>query len=364
MHISENVSLRQYNSFGFDVQAEYFCSATSIEQVREALEWRRRNNKALLVLGGGSNTVFTRNVSALVLQIAIDDLTIGSNSAENLPTEKLVSKHPTTDNMGSNTENPSTTVVTAGAGCNWHELVEKTVFSGSYGLENLALIPGNAGAAPIQNIGAYGKELCDNLVSVSVLHQHTGETAVLRHQECEFAYRHSFFKTTAGRDWIVTGITLELSRDDKPVVTYQALADAMADTTKSTEPTAEEVFNQVCSLRRSKLPDPNIIGNAGSFFKNPLVTCQQVDTLLEQYPNLPVYPHSSDYRKLPAAWLIDQAGWKGYRCGPVGVHDQQALVLVHFGAGNGQQIATLADEICLDIKSRFNIDLEREPQIY
>ena len=354
MHISENFSLRQHNSFGFDVQAEYFCSATSIEQVREALEWQRKKKKALLVLGGGSNTVFTRDVSALVLQIAIDDLTI---------------EDPATEGA---THNSNTTLVTVGAGFNWHELVEKTVFSGSYGLENLALIPGNAGAAPIQNIGAYGKELCDNLVSVSVLHQKTGESAVLSHQDCEFAYRHSVFKTAAGSDWIVTGITLELSRDDKPIVTYQALADAMtdakadakADAKDNTEPTAENVFHHVCSLRRSKLPDPNIIGNAGSFFKNPLVTCQQVDTLLKQYPNLPVYPHSNDYRKLPAAWLIDQAGWKGHRCGPVGVHDQQALVLVHFGAGNGQQIATLADEICLDIKSRFNIDLEREPQIY
>ncbi len=334
MHISENVSLREHNSFGFDISAEYFFSAKSLAEIQEVLQWRQKHNKPLLVLGGGSNTVFTRNVTGLVLHVAIDELTTDEN-------ENDINVH-------------------AGAGVNWHQLVKQTVFSGQYGLENLALIPGNAGAAPIQNIGAYGKELCDNLISVDVLHRETGETATLSNKECDFGYRHSLFKTPAGADFIVLGIHMRLSPQDKPVITYQALQNAM----QNTPPTACEVFDQVCRLRQSKLPDPKVIGNAGSFFKNPVIPCQQVDALRKEYPDLPVYPHSEAECKLPAAWLIDRAGWKGHRSGDVGVHSQQALVLVNHGGGNGQQIAILADEIQKDVTQRYQIHLEREPTIY
>ncbi len=338
MHISENVSLRERNSFGFDVSAEYFCSAKSIDDVREALTWQHSKKCPLLILGGGSNTVFTRNVDGLVLHIATDKL---SNSVDG-----------------------TTVTVNAGAGINWHTLVETTVFSGQYGLENLALIPGNAGAAPIQNIGAYGKEVCNNLISVDVIHQKTLESATLQNSECDFGYRHSLFKTHAGSEWIVLGITLQLSTIDNPVVTYQALKDAMKDDAGESEPGATTVFKHVCDLRKSKLPDPSVIGNVGSFFKNPIVPSQHVDALLKTHPDLPVYPQPGDYYKLPAAWLIDQAGWKGHRNGDVGVHDHQALVLVNQGNGSGQQIAILADEIRKDIKKQFDIELEREPVIY
>ena len=338
MHISENVSLRERNSFGFDISAEYFCSAASIEEVREALIWQQSKKCPLLILGAGSNTVFTRNVEGLVLHIAINEL--------------------------STTINDTTVTVNAGAGINWHTLVESTVFSGHYGLENLALIPGNAGAAPIQNIGAYGKEVCDNLISVDAIHQQTLDTVTLENSDCDFGYRHSLFKTKTGSDMIVLGITLRLSTIDNPVITYQALKDAIEDNATGAEPDASAVFKHVCNLRQSKLPDPSVTGNAGSFFKNPVVASQQVDALLASYPELPVYPQPGDNYKLPAAWLIDQAGWKGHRSGDVGVHDRQALVLVNHGTGSGQQIATLADEIRMDIKKRFKIELEREPVIY
>jgi len=211
---------------------------------------------------------------------------------------------------------------------NWHTLVETTVFNGHYGLENLALIPGNAGAAPIQNIGAYGKEVCDNLVSVDVLHKKTMEATSLTNSDCEFGYRHSLFKTQKGSELIVLGITLQLSTLDNPVITYRTLKDAMHKETAADEQNARSVFNHVCKLRQSKLPDPSTTGNAGSFFKNPVVPSQHVDT------------------------------------GDVGVHDRQALVLVNHGNGTGQQIATLADEIRMDIKKIFNIELEREPVFY
>lgn len=334
MHISENTSLRAHNSFGFDVQAEYFCQANSVAEIQEALSWQQQHNKPLLILGGGSNTVFTRNVEGLVLQVAMD---------------KLTSK-ATDDSFK----------VYAEAGVNWHQLVENTVFSNQYGLENLALIPGNAGAAPIQNIGAYGKELCDNLLSVDVIHRETGEASTISKQDCDFGYRHSVFKTPEGAAFIVVGIQLQLTQQDQPVISYQALNDALQDTPAG----ARDVFAKVCQLRNAKLPDPKALGNAGSFFKNPVIPCQQVDSLKKQFPNLPVYPHSDDLRKVPAAWLIDQAGWKGHKSGDVGVHNKQALVLVNYGNGNGQQIATLADEIQTDIKARFHISLEREPTIY
>jgi len=293
MQISKNVSLRERNSFGFEISAEYFCN----------------------------------------------------------------------DELSTSVDNTSVTV-NAGAGINWHTLVESTVFNGHYGLENLALIPGNAGAAPIQNIGAYGKEVCDNLISVDVLHQKTLEAATLENSDCNFDYRHSLFKTPAGSDLIVLGIRLELSTQDNPVITYQALKDALEEDTAGTEPGAESVFTHVSRLRQAKLPDPKVIGNAGSFFKNPVVPSQHVDTLRKTHPELPAWPQAAGFYKLPAAWLIDQAGWKGHRSGDVGVHDRQALVLVNHGTGSGQQIATLADEIRLDIKKQFNIELEREPVIY
>jgi len=338
MQISNNVSLRERNSFGFDISAEYFCSAASIEDVHEALEWQQNQKCPLFILGGGSNTVFTRNVEGLVLHVAIDELTTDT-------TETSVT-------------------VNAGAGINWHSLVKSTVFNGHFGLENLALIPGNAGAAPIQNIGAYGKEICDNLISVDAIHRQTCESVTLKKSDCDFGYRHSLFKTPAGADFIVLGIRIRLSTDDNPVVSYQALADAIDGTNAKETTNAESVFNHVCRLRQSKLPDPSVIGNAGSFFKNPVVQRRQVDALRSTYPDLPVYPQPGGKCKLPAAWLIDQAGWKGHRQGEVGVHDRQALVLVNHGGGCGQQIATLADEIHTDIKNRYDIDLEREPVIY
>ncbi len=334
MLISNNVSLRGYNSFGFDISAEHFCSAASIDEIKEALEWRRKHNKPLLILGGGSNTVFTRNVEGLVLQVSIDQIKTETNN----------------DSIS----------VYAGAGVNWHHLVKQTVFNNQFGLENLALIPGNAGAAPIQNIGAYGKELCNNLISVDTMHRETFERLTLSKEECDFDYRHSLFKTAQGADLIVLGIQLQLSSMDNPLISYSALQEAM----QNTSPTATEVFNTVCHLRQSKLPDPQVIGNAGSFFKNPVVPRQQVDELLARYPDLPVYPFSDKENKLPAAWLIDRAGWKGHRSGNVGVHNKQALVLVNHGGGNGQQIAILANEIQRDIKQRYQINLEREPTLY
>jgi len=339
VNIESNKSLRAYNSFGFDIYADWFVSVHTQAQLSEALHWARTSNRATLILGGGSNTVFTRNVNGLVIHIAIEGFEATAASDED------------------------STLIKVGAGVNWHQLVETTLQQQLYGLENLALIPGSAGAAPIQNIGAYGTELGELLTQVEVLDTRCGETLNLDNSECEFGYRHSIFKTPAGKDYVVTAIQLKLSNKDRPKVEYKALQEILKQ--KNIEqPNCHQVFTSVCDIRRAKLPDPAHVGNAGSFFKNPVITRQQLDTILADHADLPNFAQPDGSYKVPAAWLIDRAGWKGRRKGPIGVHSEQALVLVNHGDGNGQQIAILADEIRNDILQRFSIALEREPVLY
>lgn len=338
MQIESNRCLKNNNSFGFDVTARYFIEVASEEELVTALEWGRKQSLPIFILGGGSNIVFTRNVDGLVIHMAIRHyqvISVDSHSAE----------------------------IRAGAGMIWHELVKRTLTENYYGLENLALIPGYAGAAPIQNIGAYGIEVCDVLANVETIDRISGEKRILTAAECSFSYRHSIFKTTAGANLVVTAITLRLGLVDNPVVQYQALKDAIAEA-RLPKAGAIDVFDLVCQIRRAKLPDPNVLGNVGSFFKNPTITRRQLDAIIAQYPEAPFFKQPDNLFKVPAAWLIDRAGWKGYRKKQVGVHDRQALVLINHGDGSGQEIALLADEIKRDIQNRFNIQLEREPVLY
>ncbi len=337
MNIKREQSLKSYNSFGFEVSAEYFVSVETSAQLHEAISWSKQQKIPCFILGGGSNIVFTKNVTGLVIHIAIQEIT-----AEVKPTH---------------------TIVKAGAGELWHGLVAKTLELGIYGLENLALIPGSAGAAPIQNIGAYGVEVGDLLESVEVYDKTTTDIRTLLASECQFGYRDSLFKTPQGENYIVTAITLKLSQQDRPTLSYEALVRSLNEK-GIVKPTAKQVFDEVCSIRSAKLPDPQKIGNAGSFFKNPIISRQQLDTLIKKHPGLPHYSDSTGQYKVPAAWLIDRAGWKGYISGHVGVHNAQALVLVNHGGGNGQQIAILANTIKHDILRRYGIHLEREPTLY
>jgi len=338
MQIEENRSLKQHNSFGFDINARYFVEVTSELQLIDALTWARQHSLPVFILGGGSNIVFTRDVSGLVIHIAIlhFNATVGLN-------QKVE--------------------VTAGAGMVWHELVKQCLTEGYYGLENLALIPGYAGAAPIQNIGAYGTEVCDVLLNVATIDRISGERRILNCDECRFGYRHSIFKSTEGANLVVTAVTFELSLTDNPIIHYHALKQAISNAGISTA-SAADIFRLVCDIRREKLPDPKHLGNAGSFFKNPVISRHQLDAIAEQHSDVPSFKQTEDLFKVPAAWLIDRAGWKGYRNTHVGVHDKQALVLINHGGGSGQQIALLADEIKSDIQNRFNISLDREPVLY
>ncbi|SKA10485.1 UDP-N-acetylmuramate dehydrogenase [Oceanospirillum multiglobuliferum] len=329
--IQQNVSLQDKNTFGFESVARYFCEPNSIEQCQEALAFARTHQLNLFPLGEGSNLILTADIDGLVLRM--------SNQTLTYQVEK--------DHI----------IAEVGAGVVWHELVMDTVRKGYYGLENLALIPGRVGAAPVQNIGAYGVELSDSLVSVQVLYVADGAVGSIAVEDCDFAYRDSVFKQQLKGQVVITGVTLKLHANAQGKLGYGDLATELQDLT----PNAENIAHAVCAIRARKLPDPKLIGNAGSFFKNPIVSDSQAKLLKQQYPDMPIYPMSDQSCKLAAGWLIQQAGFKGYREGHVGVYEKQALVLVHFGAGQASDLLALAEQIQLKIFDLFNVQLEIEP---
>ncbi|MDF0752082.1 UDP-N-acetylmuramate dehydrogenase [Marinobacter sp. 71-i] len=333
--IRKNVSLGTMNSLGIDARARYFVSVRSVGALRWALGWASEASVEPLILGGGSNLVFAGDFPGLVIRVAI------------------------ARRCWEQVDGDEATLV-LGAGENWHESVLYAASSGYRGIENLALIPGTVGAAPVQNIGAYGTELQDTLVEVSALDRQTGNEVVLTNSLCHFSYRDSVFKQEPGR-YVITTVRLRLSRTRPFSLDYRDLADYFAgQDMRSLNPLA--VANAVMAVRRRKLPDPQQLPNAGSFFKNPVVPLATWESLKQRYPDIAGYP-GDDSAKVAAAWLIDQCGWKGYRNGKVGVHNRQALVLVNHSNGSGQDVLALADRIRDDVEARFGIVLEMEPGV-
>ena len=337
--ILEQVSLEPYNSLALPAVAEFFCAVQDSAALLAALEFARSKNIEVTPLGGGSNIVLAGDIAGLVLSIELKGVT-----------------HRVLDQV---------VEVTFAAGENWHDQVQRCLQQGWYGLENLSLIPGNMGAAAIQNIGAYGVELADLFVSLKAIDKLSGEILELDKAACEFGYRDSLFKH-AGRDrYIIVDITLALSTVPNINIQYPALQAAVdAHSASAWEITPELVGAMVCQIRASKLPDPKTIPNAGSFFKNPIVPQLQVLRLSREYPKMPGYAQSNGDSKVPAGWLIEQCGLKGAVRGPVGVHQQQALVLVNSGGGSGAQLLALAEEVRAAVSQRFDIDLEIEPRVY
>lgn len=341
--ILEKVSLKAYNSLALPAVAEFFCAVRDPAELLAALEFARCKNLDLTPLGGGSNIVLAGDIAGLVLSVELKGVS-----------HRL---------LGPVVE------VTFAAGENWHDQVLNCLQQGWYGLENLSLIPGNMGAAAIQNIGAYGVELADLFVSLSAIDKHSGEAVKFDKAACEFGYRDSLFKN-AGRDrYIIVDITLALSTAPQINIQYPALQAAIDEHAGSaaefdSKVTPELVSAMVCQIRSSKLPDPKVIPNAGSFFKNPIVPQAQALELSRQYPSMPAYAQINGDSKVPAGWLIEQCGFKGAVRGPVGVHQQQALVLVNTGGGSGAQLLALAEEVRVGVLQRFGIDLEIEPRVY
>ncbi len=337
LQVLAQVSLKPFNSFGIDVRAQLFAEAHSDDDVREALAYAAAEALPLLVIGGGSNLLLTQDIPALVLRMATQGIRVLQDDGVQV-------------------------VVEAQAGEAWHPFVLWTLEHGFCGLENLSLIPGTVGAAPMQNIGAYGVEIKDVFAGLTALDRHTGELRDFSLEECNFAYRDSLFKHETGR-WLILRVRFALSRASHLKLDYGPVQQRLAGQ-GITEATPTDVSRAICSIRREKLPDPAELGNAGSFFKNPLVSQALATELQALYPDLVAYPQADGQIKLAAGWLIDKAGWKGFREGDTGVHALQALVLVNYGGATGHQIADLAQRIQRDIAERFKVELEMEPNQY
>jgi len=332
-----DVSLRALNTFGIDVHARTFISVNTVSDLEAIAADPQLSVLPRLILGGGSNLLLTKDVAGLVLHMVNTGRRVVGES------ERRV-------------------IVRAQAGENWHDFVQWTLAQGLPGLENLSLIPGSVGAAPIQNIGAYGSELADFFHSLTLFDFVTRETRVLICDDCHFGYRDSIFKHALRDRAVIIDVSFALPRRWQPNLRYAELAAELAARNVSA-PTAQDIADAVIAIRRRKLPDPAQIGNAGSFFKNPVVSAEQHAQLLEKYPQLVSYPQLDGSIKLAAGWMIDQCGWKGRSLGAAGVHERQALVLVNRGDATGQEIMALAEMISDDVQARFGISLETEPVI-
>lgn len=335
LRIEHRVSLRPYNSFGLPALAETLVRIGSEDELRAALADERLAGRPRFVLGGGSNIVLTRDLAAVVFKIEI-------------PGRRVVAREA------------HAVVVEAGAGENWHALVAWTLEQGLPGLENMALIPGSVGAAPVQNIGAYGVELKDRFDSLDAIDLETGAAFTLGAEECRFGYRDSVFKQALAGRCVITRVRLRLPQPPIAVLGYLDLERKMADT-GITHPEPCQVFEWVCAIRRAKLPDPQVLGNAGSFFKNPVVTAEQCRDIIARDPSVVHYPMADGSFKLAAGWLIDACGWKGKSIGQAAVYEKQALVLINRGQAIGGEIVTLARAIQESVYGRFGIRLEPEP---
>lgn len=335
MNLLQNVSLKPYNTFGMDVTAEYFTTVTDVTQLPEI------SNDSLKkwIIGGGSNILLTKPVQGLVIKNEIKGISVVE-------------------------ENKDYVWIEVGAGVVWHDLVLHTINKGWGGLENLSLIPGCVGASPIQNIGAYGVEIKDVLDEVTAWRWDEKKFMVLKNEHCKFGYRDSVFKSGKHKDVsIITSVTYKLNKKPTLHTEYGAIQQQL-EKMGVENPSIKSISDAVIAIRSSKLPNPKLLGNAGSFFKNPVISQEQYAILKSNYPSIAAYNTNAEQVKIAAGWLIEHAGWKGFKKGLVGIHDQQALVLVNYGDANGKAIYDLSTEIILSIREKFHIELEREVQIW
>jgi UDP-N-acetylmuramate dehydrogenase len=337
LNVQHDVSLKPYNTFGVNVRARRFAEAFSDDDVREALAYSTRHDVPLMVIGGGSNLLLTRDVDALVLRMACRGIRIVHEDCDGA-------------------------IVEAEAGEPWHPFVLDTLAQGLAGLENLSLIPGTVGAAPMQNIGAYGVELKDVFHSLTAIDRHSGELREFVLADCEFGYRDSLFKRQPNR-WLILRVRFKLSYSATLHLDYGPVRQRLEEQGIK-EPSPMHVSRAICAIRSEKLPDPATLGNAGSFFKNPLVSAERAAAIKLTHPGVVGYPQADGQVKLAAGWLIEQAGWKGFRDGDAGVHALQSLVLVNYGQASGEQLLALAQRIQADILERFGVALEMEPNLH
>jgi len=335
MLICRNINLKPYNTFALDYLAGTMIHIRTEKEARilfrKELSWKN----PLLILGGGSNLLFTENFIGTILHPEIGRIKIEEQKGEYV-------------------------TISAGAGVKWDKLVEWCVDMGFSGIENLSGIPGNVGAVPVQNIGAYGIEAGDSITRIRTISISDGTLRIFSNAECNFRYRSSIFKTSEKGRYLVTRVYFRLAINHNPSLSYGSLKEEVC---KIGRPTLKNIRTAVLKIRESKLPDPNVIGNAGSFFKNPVVSKTTAGKLLKAFPGIPIYEDPSGNKKLAAGWLTEQCGWKGKRFGDAGVHEKQALVLVNHGKATGKEIFELSEEIKKSIMKKFGIELEREVEV-
>jgi UDP-N-acetylmuramate dehydrogenase len=334
MNIIQNQSLKNYNTFGIDTNAQQFVSVNSISELKDILS----NNKEIFILGGGSNMLLTQDISKLVVHI-------------DLKGKEIIE------------ENDDFVIVKAQAGENWHEFVLWCIDQNFGGIENLSLIPGNVGTTPIQNIGAYGVEIKDTMFSCEALNKKTLAIETFTNAQCKFEYRESVFKNELKDQYIITSVSFKLSKRNHNVSTTYGAIETELVQQNIKNPTLKDVSNAVIAIRQSKLPDPKELGNSGSFFKNPIVSNELYEKAKALHPEMPHYVVSETHVKVPAGWLIEQAGFKGKRFGDAGVHKNQALVLVNYGTATGAEIVALSMNIQQTILEQFGITIEAEVNI-
>lgn len=337
MEIYENFILTEHNTFGINVRSKYFTEIFSIKDIKELVKSKEFLGSNTLILGGGSNILFTKDYDGLVINNKIKGKKILSEDHEFITLQ-------------------------IGAGENWHELVMFCVDKGWGGIENLSLIPGNTGTAPMQNIGAYGVEIKETFVDLEAFEISTGKILKFNNSQCKFGYRESVFKNEKKNQFIILSITLKLHKKPKINIGYGDVINVLKSNNID-NPTIKDVSNAIIAIRQSKLPDPKEIGNCGSFFKNPIITVSHLNIILKKFPEIVHYPINKKEVKIAAGWLIDKAGWKGKTFKNYGVHKKQALVLVNYGNAKGSDLFELSEKIIVDIKEKFDITLEREVNI-
>ncbi len=338
IEIEHNKSLKHLNTFGINAKASLFVSISSVNDLKEILQSDLYKQNKSLILGGGSNMLFKNDFDGLILKVDLNGIKIVEESDEYITIE-------------------------VASGESWHSTVLYCVRNNWGGVENLSLIPGTSGAAPIQNIGAYGVEIKDVIKKVDGIELKSGRSISFSNDECAFGYRESIFKHEWKEKIFISSVTLTLTKKSHRLnTTYGAIQDTLKQLNIVT-PTIQSVSEAVIKIRESKLPDPKVIGNAGSFFKNPSITLDHYQSLQKSYLTIPSYPSVNQEVKIPAGWLIEQCGWKGKKINEVGVHAHQALVLVNYGNGNGKEIFDLAMKIQASVKEKFNITLTAEVNI-
>lgn len=337
MRISENVLLRPFNTFGIAAQARYFASFSSADELQELLKSPPQQGLSHMILGGGSNVLFTRDFDGIILKNEMKGISV----------------------VG---EDDNYIYVKAGAGETWHNFVMDCIRNNRAGLENLSLIPGNVGASPMQNIGAYGVEIKDTFHELEAYHLHDHTVVKFNNADCQFGYRESVFKRQYKGQFAILSVTYRLSKHPKLNTSYGAIEEELKHMGVQ-DVNIQAISQAVINIRSSKLPDPAKIGNAGSFFKNPTVDADKHQTLKEAFPDIVAYPVDGGAFKLAAGWMIEQCGWKGFREGDAGVHARQALVLVNYGAATGNEIYHLSQRVLDSVQEKFGVELEREVNI-